>query len=786
MKSIKLIVIILFLLISQIYAQDNWTPLNSGTAVQINSITFFNPDTGFVVGDFGIILTTINGGKDWTLIEVDTFTTSNRFSPNVFLGKNYNSSKSNTTSMSAILCGDEGTIYRSVNMGFSWTTIPSNTSLNINGLTKYDIPSFFDIVYAVGDSGLILKSTDDGLTWTKQASETAENLNSVAFFNADTGLAVGNNGIILRTINGGVSWIIISIDSTAGGAPAKLKTSKDYNTNRGSNAGRVKYSNITLKRGAVTSGSGIVVGEAGTILRTSDFGLTWSPVYSGTSVSLWGLAAKNSSVTAVGDNGTVLVSSDFGESWQKETSRTNAQLRAVEVAVKATGVNRYAGGSGGALFKAASSQFNIISPSSGDIWYTGSSQTIMWSGGDGGWNVLISLIDWNAWTVYTVLNSNTLNDGSEGWNIPLTIPTGPYQIYIQEVNQLDWKYSGTFTIANPDTSCIPAPSDMVAWWHLDETSGATAEDIAGVPNTGTYFGGPVPVPGKVAGALSFDGADDYVQVADHPELNFGSGDFSIDAWILTNDSMDVGTIVDKRTGTNSVPLGYELYIWNGGLGFQLAAPLGNYQNFNSSAFVADGEWHHIAVTVARNDSSGLKFYVDGNLVATRDPTPYNSSLTNTAVFRIASHSYDQDPNFMFEGIVDELELFNRVLTPAEVQLIWAADSLGKCKPPAVSVNEDQTGRLPQQFLLEQNYPNPFNPVTKIKYGLPKGSFVSITVYDILGRKVKNLVNSSQEAGYKTVIWDGNNEYGKPVSAGIYLYQIRAGDFVQTRKMLFIK
>lgn len=223
MKSIKLIVIIMFLLKSQIYAQDNWKPLSSGTALQINSITFFNPDTGFVVGDFGTILTTINGGKDWTLIEVDTFTTSNRFSPNAILGKNYNSSKSNTTSMTAILCGDEGTIYRSADMGFSWTTIQSNTSLNINGITKYDIDSFFDIVYAVGDSGLILKSSDDGLIWTQQASGTMENLNSVAFFNADTGLAVGNNGIILRTINGGVSWIIISIDSTTGGGAGKDK-----------------------------------------------------------------------------------------------------------------------------------------------------------------------------------------------------------------------------------------------------------------------------------------------------------------------------------------------------------------------------------------------------------------------------------------------------------------------------------------------------------------------------------------------------------------------------------
>ena len=85
-----------------------------------------------------------------------------------------------------------------------------------------------------------------------------------------------------------------------------------------------------------------------------------------------------------------------------------------------------------------------------------------------------------------------------------------------------------------------------------------------------------------------------------------------------------------------------------------------------------------------------------------------------------------------------------------------------------------------------NYPNPFNPVTKLRYTIPKNSLVSIIIYDMLGRQVKTLVNQTQNAGYASVIWDATNDYGKPVSAGIYLYKIQAGEYIQTKKMVLLK
>jgi PKD repeat protein len=94
--------------------------------------------------------------------------------------------------------------------------------------------------------------------------------------------------------------------------------------------------------------------------------------------------------------------------------------------------------------------------------------------------------------------------------------------------------------------------------------------------------------------------------------------------------------------------------------------------------------------------------------------------------------------------------------------------------------------IPISYALHQNYPNPFNPITTLRYGLPVQAQVTITIYDLMGKEVTQLVNTTQDAGFSSVQWNATDMYGKPVSAGVYLYQIRAGEFVQTRKMVLLK
>lgn len=102
------------------------------------------------------------------------------------------------------------------------------------------------------------------------------------------------------------------------------------------------------------------------------------------------------------------------------------------------------------------------------------------------------------------------------------------------------------------------------------------------------------------------------------------------------------------------------------------------------------------------------------------------------------------------------------------------------------LDTEEARAVPASFSLLQNYPNPFNPMTTVRYNLPETSIVEISIYNILGKKISTIVNETQQAGVKEVIWNGTDDLGRAVSAGIYIYQIRAGKFIESRKMVLMR
>ena len=94
--------------------------------------------------------------------------------------------------------------------------------------------------------------------------------------------------------------------------------------------------------------------------------------------------------------------------------------------------------------------------------------------------------------------------------------------------------------------------------------------------------------------------------------------------------------------------------------------------------------------------------------------------------------------------------------------------------------------VPIKYMLHQNYPNPFNPATVIKYEIPTQGRVAITIFDILGREIIKLVDVVQGPGYNTISWDGKNDSGLTVGAGLYFYQLQTPTYVHTKKMLLIR
>lgn len=232
-------------------------------------------------------------------------------------------------------------------------------------------------------------------------------------------------------------------------------------------------------------------------------------------------------------------------------------------------------------------------------------------------------------------------------------------------------------------TCTEPPSGLVSWWPGDGNAHDIKDSNHGALRDETAF-----APGFVGPAFSYDGIDGFVEVTDSPSLNIGTGDFSIDAWIRT-DSTALQTIMDKRVfSVKGVEFGYHFFIFSMGLGFQMANG-DSYRNYESGAFVQDGNFHHVAVTVSRGSPEGGKLFVDGAVVLVFDPTPYAGNLDNTANFRIGGHSLAY-PSYGFRGLIDEMEFFKRALTDNEVLAIFNAGSAGKCKAVFSSFSIKQT------------------------------------------------------------------------------------------------
>ncbi|MFQ6029024.1 MAG: FlgD immunoglobulin-like domain containing protein, partial [Dehalococcoidia bacterium] len=177
---------------------------------------------------------------------------------------------------------------------------------------------------------------------------------------------------------------------------------------------------------------------------------------------------------------------------------------------------------------------------------------------------------------------------------------------------------------------------------------------------------------------------------------------------------------------------------------------------------------------------------------------FDLAASDTNVFALTnwggvSLSTDNGANWALvnEGLIDTLVLAIAVSD----SFIFAGGTSGSgvwrraLSEMIVSV-EDVAGSLPSSFNLAQNYPNPFNPSTTLGYELPARAVVVLTIHDLLGRRVRRLVQGVEGPGYQSAVWDGTDDRGRPVSSGVYLYRIQAGPpaggFTQTRKMVLLR
>lgn len=222
--------------------------------------------------------------------------------------------------------------------------------------------------------------------------------------------------------------------------------------------------------------------------------------------------------------------------------------------------------------------------------------------------------------------------------------------------------------------CVPPPGGIVAWWPGEpgQASG-TIDDIAAPYSPGTAVGGAGYASGMVGTSLRIAASGDYVTVPHAPKLNLGAR-FSIQAWISGSNTAPTGsarTIVSKRPpGSGS---GYWLYVTEDKLNLALQTGSSSWLFEAPATALLNGCWRHVVVTA---DPGLIRLYVDGRLIK-QYTTSGIGSLANTEPLWIGGSP--TDPTDWFNGRLDEVALFNRVLTPSEVTAVYDAGEKGMCR-----------------------------------------------------------------------------------------------------------
>lgn len=224
-------------------------------------------------------------------------------------------------------------------------------------------------------------------------------------------------------------------------------------------------------------------------------------------------------------------------------------------------------------------------------------------------------------------------------------------------------------------SCILPPTEIISWWN-GETSGTIAKDVWD-GHDGTLIGATTTAPGKVGQAFSFDGISSIISVLDHPAFDFGTESFTIEGWIKTDASQDINVIAGHVYGQN----GYSFSLNDCGVG--KICFWQNDQSQGVTSGILEGEWYHVAVV---RFGTLVTFYVNGGekgSIVIADNIP-----DSQGDFTIAKPT--------FTGLIDELTVYNKALSPNEIQSIYNADSTGKCREELIcndGIDDDQDGKV---------------------------------------------------------------------------------------------
>jgi photosystem II stability/assembly factor-like uncharacterized protein len=693
----------------------------------LKSVRFINAKTGFAVGANNIIKTS-NGGANWFL---DYGVISQFYSDlnSVFFvydsTSRWTDGANNYTGYAAGWTGD---ILKTTNFGVSWFRIQQG--IGAVGCIFFNGP---DTGY-LADGNIIKKTTNGGASWVNLNTGTT-GFSKLYFINSNTGYAVGWPGRIAKTTNAGNNWSLYSAgqqDFNAVHFPASdtgyiLTQLEIYKTtNAGLNWFKPVYS---LNRGGATdlyftnSGTGYVVGgglAGGYVLKTTNGGASWF-------VSWWNDLAGLLSITfvnqltgyAVGGGGDILHTSDAGASWvnQKRDIADCSHFWTVEFVSENTG---YAGAQNGVLAKTTDGGANWFRQVSNTVWDIEAIQFL------------------NSETGYAIGDSQIVRKTTNGGTNWLTLNAGVLPAYssFYSLHFMDTE-TGYIAGGNPGECILKTTNGGNNWIKQHESTGT----------------------GRALFAIRFIDAN----------TGYAAG---LNQWFYRTTNAGLNWDVDLQLQFNCPGCAFfKIKFVNSSTGFMVGHPIYSsgpdavYRTTNSGF-----NWTRINIINAVIGAYSVAFtdentgYICGWEGITKTTNGgynwyYLNRFTNYALF---------DIDFTGVNTGYAVGSFGTIIKTTT----GGGNYIG-IKPVSNSV--------PVKYHLYQNYPNPFNPSTNIKFELPKQEFVTIKIFDVMGREVASLVNETKEAGYHSIVFNGAD-----LSSGLYIYKIEAGDFTDTKKMILIK
>lgn len=439
----------------------NWEKLtlNVASGQDFKTITFLNPDTGFVANENGIVRT-FDGGKSWKVISTESNTAALKIADLKKLADEL---------VNVSMSSEGGGIQTSVDYGQTWKSAEFNSPcdlLNTGGI-------LFDFYQceALYNGGVV--ESYSGWVGSNQWNILSGNEFS---------------GVVIPKFN----------EMPLGGVPVVMRKKDDQSVvaeTTTDSHGRFWF-DIPLSVSGIFEISEQESWERQYCLvpLKGDTLPPWNPdqdcdafkielnIIDPTPVDLHGLTINGNTWIVVGQGGVVLATDPedadgdgYGDLWSRQISRTNDDLYAVTaLGIEKSDIRRgFAVGNAGSVISAQKPELEVLSPTGTDSICAGNEITIEWTGGDPTWNLLISVVDINSSNVIANITAGTPNDGSEIWSVPAGFPPGLYKIYIQEVNNESWVYSQPFVVHHcpePPVCLETCANNLLQNWNFNQNA----------------------------------------------------------------------------------------------------------------------------------------------------------------------------------------------------------------------------------------------------------------------------------------------------------------------------